>query len=146
MRHFIFYFVGSLLFLQFVGCGQTDKSKILAQYAYQDSLVVSDAIPTVSGPGDWLKKGIVCYGIAMVSNSQLKPIKVKEVRAKVVDLVPNGVKMASLETLFVSKEKPCSQYLIIEGEEWTEREGELFKTKEEAIKYMDSEYPGLRME
>lgn len=145
MRHFIAYLGGSLLFLLVFGCGKTDKSKILAQYAYQDSVVVHQQIQTVSGSGDWIKKGIVCYGIAVVSNNHLQPIKVREVRAMVVDFVPNGVKMSSLETLFQTEKEACSQYLIIEGEEWTEREGELFKTKEEAIKYVESKYSGLRM-
>lgn len=144
MRQFFICVIGSIVFFQFLGCGRTDKSKVVAQYAYQDSLVAQDS-GKARALGDWVKKGVVCYGIAIVNDKQGKPMKAKEIKAEVIEREPDGVKMRSLETFFQSDAKSCYEYLIMEGEEWYEKEGELFMTKDEAVRYIDRKYPGIKM-
>lgn len=132
------------LLLNFAFCNQSDKTKILEQYLYEKNTDFANQ-KVDKKIGSWLKEGIICYGIVMVYSSDGMPVRAKEVKAKVVGIQSDRVKMKSLENIFINQIKGCTKYGIVEGEIWDEIEIELFQTKEEAIRYIDTNYPGLRM-
>lgn len=144
MKPLISFIAGVLLLLNISGCGQNDKSKILEQYKYDVSKSSSTEI-IHKKLGSWVKVGITCYGIVIVYNESEIPLRVKEVNAKVISIQPDRVKMKSLENIVMAPVKGCTKFSLSKGEDWDETEGDLFQTKNEAIKFIDTYYPGLRM-
>lgn len=144
MKQLILNIAGVLLLLNIWGCGQSDQSKILAQYKYDESKSVSNKIITKK-IGAWIKVGIICYGIVIVHDESGLPIRIKEVNSKVLSIQPNKIRMKSLEDIVMTPIKGCTKFSITKGEDWDEKDGDLFQSKEEAIKFIDANYPGLRM-
>lgn len=144
MKHLILIIAGVLLLLNISGCGQSDKLKILEQYKYDESKsITNEIIPQKLG--SWIKEGISCYGIVIVHDESGYPLRMKEVNAKVISIEPDKIKMKSLENIDLSPVVGCNKFTLREGEDWDEIEGDLFQTKEEAIKFIDTYYPSLRV-
>lgn len=144
MKQLILIIAGVLLLLNISGCGQSDKSKILEQYKYDESKsVTNELIPKKLG--SWIKVGITCYGIVIVHDESGFPLRIKEVNAKVISIQSDKIKMRSLEDVVMAPVKGCIKFSIRNGEDWDEIEGDLFQTKEEAIKFIDTNYPNLRV-
>ena len=144
MRQLILIIAVIFLMLNISGCSQGDKSKILEKYKYDESIGVPTELVR-NKIGVWVKEGVICYGIVVVHDESGKPVRVREVRAKVISIEPNKIRMRSLENITMAQVKGCNKYSITVGEDWDELEGDLFQTKEEAIKFIDAKYPGLRM-
>jgi hypothetical protein len=144
MKIFIYRIAGILLLLNLANCNQSDKTKILEQYKYEENTGNSNRLVDKKMDA-WLKEGITCYGIVMIFSNDGRPVRAKEVKAKVLSIQPDRIKMEALENVFLNQVKGCTKYSIVEGEVWDEIEVELFQTKEEAIRYIDTNYPGLRM-
>lgn len=144
MKQLILIIAGVLLLLNISGCVQSDKSKILAQYKYDESkIITNEVIPHKLD--SWVKEGVTCYGIVIVNDESGLPIRIKEVNAKVISIQSDKIRMRSLEDIVAGPIKGCTKFSIRNGEDWDEIEGDLFQTKEEAIKFIDTKYPGLRM-
>jgi len=133
-----------LLFSNITGCGQSDKTKILEQYKYVDnSNILTVNVNKKLHP--WVKEGIKCYGIIMVCDLAGKPLRIKEVNVQVVSIQPESIKMKALEDVFINRTIECKKVSFKKGDNWNEEYGEIFRTSEEAIKYIDDNYPGLRI-
>ena len=61
------------------------------------------------------------------------PISVKEIKALVVIIQKDKIKMKALEDISMAPKIDCSKMGISKGQTWWELEGDLFQTKEEAI-------------
>jgi len=81
----------------------------------------------------------------MVCDLAGKPIRIKEVTVQVVSIQPEGIKMKALEDVIINRTIECTKVSFKKGESWDEEYGEIFETREEAIKYIDDKYPGLRI-
>lgn len=136
--------VGVLLIMSTVACAKRDKSKILEQYKYDEVTSVL-AVSNKQKLASWLKEGITCYGIIMVRDENGLPKRMKEVYAKVISVYPERIKMEALEDVIINRIVGCNKVSIKKGEYWEELDGELFKTKAEAIQFIDDNYPGLRL-
>lgn len=143
MKSLAFIVVFFLATLDFAGCGQRDKSKIIEQYKYDGDVNVLE-VRYKKEIGDWLKEGVSCYGIVMVRDGNKVPVRLKEVYAKVISIHSESIKMEILEDVYMNRAIECNKITLKKGESWTELDGELFKTREEAIKFIDTKYPGLR--
>jgi len=144
MKPMISFIVAILLLFSMIACGQRDKSKIIEQYKYDEDTNVLTVLYR-NKPGSWLKEGMTCYGIIMVRDENGVPKRIKEVSAKVISMHSESIKMESLEDVIINRIVGCSKVSIKKGEYWDELDGELFKTREEVIQYIDNHYPGLRM-
>jgi hypothetical protein len=144
MKLLISIIAGVILLLNMAGCGQSNKSKILEQYIFDESKSGSNEM-FKNKLDTWVKEGVTCYGIVIVYNESGLPIRIKEVNAKVISIQSDKIKMKSLEDIVMAPIKGCTKFSITKGEDWDEKEGDLFQTKEEAIKFIDTNYPGLRM-
>ena len=60
----------------------------------------------------------------------------KPVKAKVIAINNNEIKMKSLENVSLMEVQGCSKMGLSKGETWLEADGDLFKTKEEALAYL----------
>lgn len=144
MKSLIFIIAGIVLLLNLWSCSQSDKTKILEQYKYEESKDVSNDL-IVKRIGPWVKEGMTCYGIVVVHGENGLAARAKEVKAKVISIQSDKVKMRSLENVIMNQVEGCNKFSLKEGEDWDEIEGDLFQTKEEAIKFIDDNFPGLRM-
>ena len=143
-RKLIVLFNVLLLFVPF-GCVHRDKSAILAQYKY-DANTDTLSVNLKRKIEPWLKEGAECYCLVMVCDKLLEtPLRVKEVHVKVVKIHDSGIQMKALEDVIINRVTECTKVTFSKGESWNEEFGEIFKTREEAQKYIDVTYPGLRV-
>lgn len=84
---------------------------------------------------DWVKVGAEGYGIAIiVSNVPGEDVNVGvPIKCRIVDEKKDGFKCLTLEDVPFYGRVGCDKLGIHKGEMWWETEGELYKTKEEAI-------------
>jgi len=144
MKQLILIIAGILLLLNVVGCGRRDMSKTLKQYKYEVS--TSDSTKIFRKKLDsWVKEGISCFGIVIVHDLNKVPLRIKEVSTRVISIEPDKIKMRSLENISLSPVNGCDKFSLRKGEDWDEIEGDLFRTREEAITFIDTRYPGLRV-
>jgi len=124
-----------LLIISACGGKKTDGNEVI--YEYNEETV--ELNPEVKAHlGDWVKPGVVCYGVVVSVDADKTPILGKPVKAKVLLIKNDGVKMKALEnvTVGVGEKQGCSKLGISEGETWVETEGDLFKTREEAETFL----------
>ncbi|MFV0592642.1 MAG: hypothetical protein ACK5M7_14740 [Draconibacterium sp.] len=130
---YIIVLVTFLATLSIISCNNTSKkSEEIASYTYKEentemSSKLKAAIPS------WVKEGTVCYGLVVQINREKIPVKGKPVKAKVVQIGKDAVKMKALETVSLVEVEGCSKMGINKGETWDENEGDLYLSKEEAI-------------
>lgn len=144
LKHTLVFGACFLLLSNIAGCGPRDKMKILEQYKYEDN----SSILTVNVNkklDSWVKEGIKCFGIIMVCDLAGKPLRIKEVSVLVVSIQPESIKMKVLEDVIINRTIECTKVSFKKGESWNEEYGEIFQTRAEAIKYIDLNYPGLRI-
>jgi hypothetical protein len=128
-------FAGSIL-----SCGSGNKSKQIKEYKYtEEKVAVTGVLQKKVGP--WIKEGMTCYGIVILTDKSGNPRKIKEIEAKVVSIQPDKIKMKALEDLALASIEGCDKTGIKTGESWDELEGDLFQTRAEAIDFIDSRYP-----
>ena len=134
------YQILGLLFLLpiiFSGCSSGNKSDEVASYVYEEKVGAINP-ELLSKIGDWIQPDMVCYGLIVSVDTKGVPVKGKPVKAKVVRIQENAIEMKALENVSLSETEDCDKMGISRGKTWLEKDGELFKTKEEAINYLKS--------
>ena len=144
MKDFIHILFIFLLLLTIEGCERADKSKEIAKYKYDDTSNIM-TVKVDKSVGPWVKEGVDCYGLIMVCDLEGNPIRIKEVHVRVLEMDSNKIKMQALEDVMANKTLECKKISFKKGQSWDEEYGEIFRTREEAIKYIDKKYPGLRV-
>ena len=133
-----------LLIICFGSCNNKNKSKELENYSYDSSNVTLNE--KLQGKvGSWIKEGVTCYGVVILNDEKGIPQKLKEVKAKVLIIQSDKIKMKALENITLAPVEGCSKIGIKRGDTWWETDGELYKSEEEAIQFIDKNYPGLRI-
>lgn len=120
-----------------LGCNTKNKSAEVATYKYTEKQAETNS-ELKRKIGDWLENGIECYGLVVAVNTQNIEERGKPVKAKVLNIAGNEVKMEALENVNIAASEDCPMMGLSIGETWMEKEGELFKTKEEAVAYLKS--------
>ena len=144
MRNSVFIGIALALLTSISSCTNRDRSKTLEQYSYKAGDVVLNE--KLQGKvGEWIKEGMTCYGIVILNDENGIPQKLKEVKAKVITIQSDKIKMKSLEDIALAPVEGCSKIGIKKGETWWETDGELYQSKEAAINFIDNNYPGLRI-
>lgn len=132
-KQILFLIAGIVLLI--VSCNPGKKSDEVANYVYEEKTTVANhGLNKELGP--WVKEDVICYGLVVVIDSTGTLKKGKPVKAKVVELAPNGVRMKALENVGLLEIKGCPKNGISRGEIWLETEGDLFQTKEGAETYL----------
>lgn len=144
MKYALFIIACILLIIGTESCGNRDKSKNIASYAFNKDTSVVTA-PVARKPEPWVKEGIACWGIVIVVDNAGKPLRMKEVHVKVKSIEPEGIKLEALEDINLGRTIECNKVNFKKGESWNEQHGDLFKTQKEAIQFINSKYPGLRV-
>ncbi|MFZ5940371.1 MAG: hypothetical protein ACOYXB_07335 [Bacteroidota bacterium] len=123
--------------LTVLSCGNSKKDGNKVIYEYNEE--VAQLSPEVKARiGDWVEQGVICYGVVVSVDADRNPIIGKPVKAKVLLIKSDGIKMKALESVSVAEgeKSGCSKMGISQGETWVETEGDLFKTREEAENFL----------
>lgn len=128
----------SVLFV--VGCNTKHKSSEVASYKYDAESDKKQSV-NVDVP-DWVKEGTICYGLVVQHSKEeeYKYKKGKPVKAIVVSIGEHAVKLKALETVSLVKTIGCDQQRIVIGEVWDEVDGDIYKTREEAIEVLKKKH------
>lgn len=86
--------------------------------------------------GDWAKTGVECYGVIVALDGNGIPQYGLPVKAKIVRIKPDKIKMKAMESINIGPKEGCSKMGMSYGETWWEEEGDLFRTKEEAENFL----------
>ncbi len=85
--------------------------------------------------GDWVEKGIECYGIVISTFTDGRTVG-KSVKCKVMIVKSDKIKMKAIESVSLMEAIGCDQLGLSYGETWWETEGDIFRTREEADQYL----------
>ena len=120
-----------------ISCNSSKNSEEIASYTYQEKeIAMSDAL-LVKIPV-WVEEGKICYGLVVQVTKENKPVSGKPVKAKVVQIDENSVKMKALETVILFEGTDRNLKGINKGQVWDEKEGDLFLTSDEAIEMLEN--------
>lgn len=136
MKKYTFIII-SLIFLGQVACKSGKESGNEVIYEYEEE--VAELNPELKSKiGDWVEEGAVCYGCVVSLDENKKPISGKSVKAKIIRIKTDGLKMKALENVSVGEgeHQGCTKLGISRGETWVETDGELFLTREEAEQFL----------
>ena len=127
-----------LLTCLLVGCADSgSKSKDIADYEYEGGdEQLNDVLSQKVGL--WAKQGVECYGVVVLQDENLMPTKGKPVKARIIQIKADGLKMKSLENVNLAPKAGCSKIGLNKGDTWWETEGDLFQTEVEAEKFLIS--------
>jgi hypothetical protein len=130
------------LIISVLSCKQQDKSKVVAEYKYEEDIPTTKVEKKLES---WVEVGVECYSVIMVCDITGYPIRIKEAHVKVAEIQPKKIKMMALENVIINPIAECRKVSLKKGDTWEEEYGDIFKTRGEAIKYIDENYPGLRV-
>jgi len=131
MKNHSFFWLIVCLFI-FGSCNSKKKSDEVASYSYvEEKVEMSNKLKAII-PG-WVKEGMVCYSLVVLVDKDDNPLIGKPVKAKVVQIGENTVKMKALETVYISKIEGCVKNGILKGETWDEKLGDFYLTEGDAI-------------
>ncbi|HYQ58918.1 MAG TPA: hypothetical protein VEP89_16365 [Draconibacterium sp.] len=121
-----------LISICFFSCNSSKRTEEVASYAYvEQPKVMSDELK--ANLPDWVQDGKVCYGLIIQINTEKVPVSARPIKAKVVQVNENAIKMKALESIKMKKKKSCSGFMVSKGETWDETAGQLYLTREEAV-------------
>lgn len=127
---FIIITLVTSLFL--LSCNSSKKSDEVASYTYEEEKIEMSDDLKAKIP-EWVEEGTVCYGLMIQISTDSLPVRGRPIKAKVVQINENSVKMKALESVKMEELQTCSKYLVTKGEVWDENEGDFYLTKQEAI-------------
>ncbi len=121
----------------FQSCNTKNKSKEIANYqATETKLQLNEVLQ--KKVGSWIQEGMDCYGVIIASDADGNVRGMKAVKAKVLIIQNDKIKMKALEDVSVAPKEGCSKLGISKGETWWEEDGDLFQTREQALEYIKS--------
>jgi hypothetical protein len=137
MKKILLPFLTFLLVI-LTGCGNSgSKSDAIAAYEYEKADEQLNEVLTQK-IGNWAKTGVTCYGVVVLQDENMQSIKGLPVKAKIVRIKADGLKMKSLENITLAPKQGCSKIGMKKGETWWETDGDIFQTKKEAEQFLSS--------
>ncbi len=117
------------------GCNPSSSKKAGEVYEYEEeSAVLNDDLQ--QRIGSWAEEGIICYGLVVLVNPDGGYEDGAVIQARILRIKSDSIRMKSLETINLAEVEGCTKMGISAGDKWWESEGDLFKTREEAEKYL----------
>lgn len=114
---------------------ESGKKHEQVKYEYEEeSTELNETLKTKIG--DWAKTGAICYGIIVAVDESGLPSFGKPIKAKIVMINKNSLKLKALENVNVGEKTGCSKMGLSKGDTWVEEDGDLFLTKDKAEEYL----------
>lgn len=135
MRKLSIIFISIAVMVVLQACNSnSNKSKEIEKYQYTETKVELNEV-LKKKVGSWIQEGSECYGLVMMSDPDGNVKDVKEMKAVVLIIQNDKIKMKSLENVTLAPKEGCTKMGISKGETWWEEDGDLFQTREEAIAF-----------
>jgi len=128
----------ALLIAFITGCNNSPKPKPVTQEPVLEeedgklNAVLQQKI------GSWAKEGAECYGLVVLTNSKKVVQSGKSVKAVIVRIKSDSLKMKVLEDVSLGQKKDCNLLGVTVGYTFWESDGDLFQTREEADNFLKS--------
>ena len=126
------YFSIGIILIVLASCNNHKKSDEVASYTYEEEVVELNEALQAKFP-DWIKEGMICYGLVVQINQDGQEVKGKPVKAKIVKIGRNAVKMKALESVSLVETIECTKMGLAKGQTWDEKHGDLFLSLNEAV-------------
>ncbi|MCF6332731.1 MAG: hypothetical protein L3J11_05545 [Draconibacterium sp.] len=127
------------LMLFFSGCNSKKKTNEVASYSYKEETVKMSDELKAKAP-DWVEKGKICFGLIVQIDKDKNSIKGKPIKAKILQIGKDAIKMKALETVSLVEVKGCTKMGLSKGEIWDEKDGDLYLTRQEAINFLKAKH------
>lgn len=137
MKKLSIIFISIAVIVVFQACNSTNKSKEIEKYKYAETKVQLNDVLNKK-VGSWIQEGSECYGLVMMTDRDKNVQAVKELKAVVLIIQNDKIKMKALEDVSLAPKAGCTKMGISKGETWWEEDGDLFQTREEAIAFANS--------
>lgn len=124
-----------LLLMLLFSCNSQKKSDEVANYVYEEKGTTINS-ELQKRFGDWIEEDLICYGIVVALNEEKIPTRGKPVKSKIIKINGDSIQMKALENINIAPSAGCAKMGISRGQTWIEFEGDIFKTEEDAIKYL----------
>jgi len=121
-----------IIILFIFSCNSQKKTNEVASYEYEEEKVEMSAELRSKTP-EWVVEGKVCYGLVVQIDAKKNAVKGKPIKAKVIQIQKNTIKMKALETVSLVKVVGCTKMGLNKGDFWDEEDGDFYLTKEDAI-------------
>lgn len=108
-------------------------AEVIASINQDKEVILNENLDTKVGA--WVDEGVECYGIIISIFSDGKTVG-KPVKAKVMSVKPDKIKMKAVESVSIMEGVGCDKLGLNYGETWWETEGDIFRTKEDAVEYL----------
>ena len=113
-------------------CNSQKKSNEVASYEYEEEKVEMSAELRSKTP-EWVVEGKICYGLVVQVDKNKKRIKGKVIKAKVIQIQRDAIKMKALESVNLMEVEGCTKMGLNKGDAWDEKDGDFYLTKQDAI-------------
>lgn len=134
MKRSISLIISIILFSVLQSCNSSNKSSEIEKYKYTETTVqLNDTLK--KKVGNWVREGVECYGLVMLTDNDGSVKAIKEIKAIVLTIQSDKIKMKALENISLAPKEGCTKMGISKGETWWEEEGDLFLTRDEAIAF-----------
>lgn len=134
MKHLLSILTFSIILI-LIGCNESNKPTNDETYQYvEETIELNDYLKQKIG--DWAEKGVICYGIVALQNTDGTLKYGKPVKSKILRIKTDSIKMKSLEKINLAEKKGCDKIGISYGDTWWESEGDIFKTRDEAEAFL----------
>ncbi len=137
MKNTFTIFMLSVFFLTFTACNSGREQKAESRNAYryvEEKAELTGALK--QKVGDWAKEGKICFGVVVATLPNGKAEYGKPVKAKIIKIEGNRIKMKALEDVNLGEKKGCSKLSVSSGTTWWEKDGDLFLTRREAVSFL----------
>jgi len=121
-----------IIILFLFSCNSQKKTNEVASYEYEEEKVEMSAELRSKTP-EWVVEGKICYGLVVQIDSKKNAVKGKPIKAKVIQIQKNTIKMKALETVSLVKVVGCTKMGLNKGDFWDEEDGDFYLTKKDAI-------------
>lgn len=126
-----------LIILFLFGCHTAPQKKAENSNQYKDEDVKLNEV-LQKKIGSWAKEGADCYGLIVLANKNNTVKYGRSVKTTIIRIKSDSIKVKALEEVNLAKVKDCSKLGVTPGFTWWEKDGELFRTREEADNYLKS--------
>ena len=130
------FFLLALFLIALVSCHNRHNSEEIASYSYSAEVKLSKVL--FDRIGNWVAQDQECYSFIAMYNDDDELIFAKPVKAKVLVITEKAIKMKALETVTLAPKHDCMKLGIEKGDTWWENDGDLFRTQEEALAYINA--------
>lgn len=129
-------FLLALSLIALFSCTNKNRSEEIASYSYSADVKLSKVL--YDRIGSWIEEGVECYSFIVMYDDNGLIVDALPIQAKALVITEKAIKMKALETVSLAPKIGCTKLGLEKGDTWWENNGDLFRTKEEVLAYLEA--------